>query len=857
MTKNCIPQINLYRLITITNEFIFEGINKTNQFVIFTLTFFGIFLIMEFYGANMKIRILLFSIFLFASSIFAGSPDSIIIGPGVIQYHHVIDSGLWNINVIKIDIQNPWLKFRSVKAGDKLMAFEKTSSMAARNNFEEHRVVAAINGDFYNTSTGEQVGTQVANGELLKVTSDWLNAAFDINKNPMIGLQNFSGSIIRGDSTKSISGVNKIRSTDELIIYNSFIGGSTSTNQFGTEVRIIPLDNWLVNDTIRCIVDTIIAGVGNMSIGKNKAVLSGNGLSGAFLVNNLFKDDTIKIVLKLIPAFTKLEQLIGGNTWLVQNGIVNQDNGDRHPRTAIGFNEDSSKYFLFVVDGRQPGLSVGMSYKELGDYMKTWGVYQGLNLDGGGSSTMVVRGAIVNSPSDIGGERSVANSLLLISTAPTGPLAHIRIKPKEIFAIGGSGVNLTASGFDQHYNPVSIPSGSIVWSCDPAIGSVSQQGVFTAAFDTVSGYIYAAVGDIKDSSVVHLTKLSQIQLVPNPVILQPGQSQQMSATAYDNYNNIILLQQTDFQWSVTGGLGSITPGGYFTAINTGNGEIIAEIDSISGSVPLTVGTSATIILDDFSDLSGYTLTGTRVNLAQCSFVYDSTNFISAPTSGKLYYSLTTGGTSALYLNKEIQISGTPEKLSIQIFGDGKKHWLRGEFKDVDNEIFLINFTTADPGIDWINIWKYIEVDLSDAVPSWANPSAILNFPIKWTRTYLAETNDTKKDDGAISLEDFRAHFIITGLKDESVLPEEFKLFQNYPNPFNGSSVIKYSIPELSRVRIKIFNPLGEEIETLVNEEKSIGTYELTWSAANLPSGVYFYQLQTGSFVQVRKIILLK
>ncbi|MCJ7555018.1 MAG: hypothetical protein MUO34_14190, partial [Ignavibacteriaceae bacterium] len=172
----------------------------------------------------MKIRIFLFSTLLFTAFIYAGSLDSVLVGPGVIHYHHIIDSGPWNINIIKIDIQNSWLKFKSVKAGDKLMAFEKTSSMAARNNYEEHRVVAAINGDFYNTSTGEQVGTQVATGELLKVTSDWLNVAFDIDKNPLIGMQSFSGSIITGDSIKSISGVNKIRNTDELIFYNSFMG---------------------------------------------------------------------------------------------------------------------------------------------------------------------------------------------------------------------------------------------------------------------------------------------------------------------------------------------------------------------------------------------------------------------------------------------------------------------------------------------------------------------------------------------------------------------------------------------------------------------------------------------------------
>lgn len=98
---------------------------------------------------------------------------------------------------------------------------------------------------------------------------------------------------------------------------------------------------------------------------------------------------------------------------------------------------------------------------------------------------------------------------------------------------------------------------------------------------------------------------------------------------------------------------------------------------------------------------------------------------------------------------------------------------------------------------------------------------------------------------------------IVNVEDKNLTPSEFILSQNYPNPFNSSSVIKYSIPKSSQLKIKIFNTLGEEIETLVNEEKLAGIYELTWNAVKLPSGVYFYRLQAGDFVETKKMILLK
>ena len=95
------------------------------------------------------------------------------------------------------------------------------------------------------------------------------------------------------------------------------------------------------------------------------------------------------------------------------------------------------------------------------------------------------------------------------------------------------------------------------------------------------------------------------------------------------------------------------------------------------------------------------------------------------------------------------------------------------------------------------------------------------------------------------------------IADDENAPTEFALEQNYPNPFNPSTKIMYSVPQSSNVIIKVFDILGNEIETLINEEKPLGTYELTWTASTLPSGVYFYQLRAGAFVETKKMLLLK
>ena len=112
------------------------------------------------------------------------------------------------------------------------------------------------------------------------------------------------------------------------------------------------------------------------------------------------------------------------------------------------------------------------------------------------------------------------------------------------------------------------------------------------------------------------------------------------------------------------------------------------------------------------------------------------------------------------------------------------------------------------------------------------------------------------------------------IEEEKYLPKEFSLSQNYPNPFNPSTTIRFTIPTVERfaeslnnnerignslynVLLKVYDILGNEVATLVNEELPDGEYEVEWNASDLPSGIYFYQLRAGDFVETRKMLLIK
>jgi len=99
--------------------------------------------------------------------------------------------------------------------------------------------------------------------------------------------------------------------------------------------------------------------------------------------------------------------------------------------------------------------------------------------------------------------------------------------------------------------------------------------------------------------------------------------------------------------------------------------------------------------------------------------------------------------------------------------------------------------------------------------------------------------------------------LVTGIEEEFALPQSFNLSQSYPNPFNPSTTIEFSLPCSGYVMLQVFNILGEVVATLVNEELNVGTYTTQWNASGVASGVYFYKMRTGEFVDTKKLLLLK
>ncbi|MEE9450093.1 MAG: T9SS type A sorting domain-containing protein, partial [Ignavibacteriaceae bacterium] len=99
--------------------------------------------------------------------------------------------------------------------------------------------------------------------------------------------------------------------------------------------------------------------------------------------------------------------------------------------------------------------------------------------------------------------------------------------------------------------------------------------------------------------------------------------------------------------------------------------------------------------------------------------------------------------------------------------------------------------------------------------------------------------------------------IVLNIDNDFVNPNDYSLSQNYPNPFNPTTIISYQIPQQGYVTLKVFDVLGKEVATLVNQEKSAGNYEVSFDAYELASGVYIYRMKVNDFIEGKKMVLVK
>jgi hypothetical protein len=181
-------------------------------------------------------------------------------------------------------------------------------------------------------------------------------------------------------------------------------------------------------------------------IPSEQAVVLVAGSSALPVIERLRPGDRVAVVTRLVPDRGPLRTVVGGWPRIVDagrnvalaadsvEGTIPRFSRERHPRSALGISRDSGTLYLVAVDGRQH-TSVGMTLEELAGAMIALGAYEAVNLDGGGSTALVVRDSIVNTPSDTSGERAVGNVVAITRRAPKEPAMERRALPRRSGAV--------------------------------------------------------------------------------------------------------------------------------------------------------------------------------------------------------------------------------------------------------------------------------------------------------------------------------------------------------------------------------------------------------------------------------------
>jgi hypothetical protein len=213
-----------------------------------------------------------------------------------------------------------------------------------------------------------------------------------------------------------------------------------------------------------------------------------------------------------------IRQLIGGSNHIImQNGQFMEDWAERHPRTAIGFNADSTRLYFVVVDGRHL-TSVGVTLLEMKGIFDALGAVTAVNLDGGGSSCMVVNDEVLNHPSD-GPVRAVGNGCLLVSLAPEDDeIGIISFEPRCYNLSISATTAFDVWGYNQYGVLKTRDLQGCTFSCDPQVGTFDEAGSFHAVSEPASGNLYVTYNGITASQPVTIME-AQWQLVSDSVVI--------------------------------------------------------------------------------------------------------------------------------------------------------------------------------------------------------------------------------------------------------------------------------------------------------------------------------------------------
>lgn len=610
------------------------------------------------------------------------------------------DKGWLNMNIVEVDLKDKNTQIGLLNSENGLNTFQTVLQMSKA---ADGNVVAAVNGDFFNGNyqNGNTIGLSISNGEMYTSTY-WENAnkdtfgtfALDEKKNGLFGYFSNEITLKRKGSEIAlpIAEINKVSSDYSYpVLYTSTWGDKSIGMRYGGGLTELLVKN-------NKVVEVRTNGEA-FDIPENGFVVSAYGAAADYLIQNFKPKNKVELDINLNLDYEKIDMAISGGAMLVENGRVPETFASNitgaNPRTAIGLSKDGKTLYLVTVDGRQAS-SVGLTQTEFAEILIEKGCYQALNLDGGGSTTMVARTLgedelkTVNSPSG-GTLRMVTNSVGVFNTSKTGSLAGLVLKPSHETIFANETYEIEVLGYDKYENPVSVNKNKIKWSSSDASGEIT---------------VTAQVGKVKESVVLHVLDVpNEIEISPKAVGIKLGESVSFSIIGKDVNGETAPLSAENVTFELVSGKGTFKQN-QFTPQSAGEHIIAVSVGDVKSYAKVAVAEKSITILDNFEEESFHFVSYPEVVEGDASL--SKKEKYEGRSSAQITYDFTsTDATRAAYLrfeNDGIQLPEGAEILGFMVYSkEAKEDDIKLKIVDAKGNSNLVMAKAEIPGGEWTKV----------------------------------------------------------------------------------------------------------------------------------------------------------
>ncbi len=846
----------------------------------------------------MKIKSLLLSLFVLPLCSQAQGVDTIVIndvnyhtdviidrdlGPGVNYKRLRIPKYPLNVNILMMDLNNPYNRIETMQASETLYKTEKLASAYKRLMTDEKRPLAGANGNFWCVSTqephsdlliGATYNANLRNGKIITETNGhsdkWDGGpsrtgviAVDTSKKLWIQSLYYAGSVSNDKiGNLTIQQVNKVVRDNEIGLYNGYYGknkafqmveqykGSDGKKHWntlegiGTEVYLTVNEGqrWMAGEPMTCTVAEVKTDAGTGTLGNYDLCLVGRGTNKDALASLVAGDQvTINYSWSTEDGVTPIiEQAIGGNAIVMLNGEMTGRNDDEsyntqvYSRTAYGCSADGKTLYIIVIDkSTDPvyGVSAGCNTRVMCQIIKHYGCSNLCNVDAGGSAQMMVKGEVINKTTE-NSPRAVANGWFLFSIAPQDDvIARLEFDDVALMAPPYSTYEPKILGYNQYGDLINDNVQGFTLTCDESVGT-TEGSSFIAGGNACVGNLTATYNGISVTKPITI-KNADLAIRIKPLMIDAAREYSMEVTATID-QNVYVYDPSRISWSIENNeVVNIDENGVLRGLKEGKSMVVGTIGEFTDTTYVTVEIASAAKLYP-SDWTGWTAKGSGVSGSALA------------EDGTLSFSYSGGRSVYTQISKDMTFYSLPDKL-----------WLSFT-PTVNIESISVDLRTqSQTRTNWVEILPtsgtafvagethVVEIPIS----ALGEPSDLILYPISLHCVkFTIEKNDAYKGEQSIKLNELSAEYYNYSAGVENVSVEEKNQPRIYPNPVTDG-VFSISSGMLIK-KVDVYSVGGAKVVS-----QNVSDYNVTVNVADLTSGVYVVVVENETGNSIQRIIV--